>query len=102
VRRFEVLAFIVLGVATATPAHAAPASQQPVTSQQADCGKTAADALNAARAALAVKDTSHDREALACLIAAVSALNAGDLNAVRDPDMAQHMLAVPHNPGTTR
>jgi hypothetical protein len=73
VRRLCALVFILFGVAIAVPAHAA---SQPETPQQADCGKTAAEALIAARAALASSDTSKDRAALVCLIAAVTALDA--------------------------
>lgn len=74
------------------------ASSPGTPSLQPDCRKSIDDALKAARTALAADDAAHDHEALVCLLAAVSAVNAERLYALRGNGQV-HVLAVPKNSG---
>jgi hypothetical protein len=97
-RFFSAFVFVAL-VVVAMPAAAA---SQPAPSQQPECGKTVGDALSAARTALAANNPAEDRAALACLIAAVTMLDAGRFDAMRGPDNHKvlHAPVMPTGPGT--
>jgi hypothetical protein len=105
IRRVCFLALALLCAAAFSPAcGSAPQDTAPSRAaalSQPDCGASIDDALKAARAALVSKDAAHDHTALACLLAAMSALNAERLDVVRGNAGAQaHVLAVPKDSGT--
>lgn len=92
-QRFCACVFLLFSVAIAAPALAA---SQPATAQQIKCGKTAADALTAARAALASNNSGRERAALSCLIDAIAELDARE-RSFEQGKQNSGVLAVPQH-----
>lgn len=87
-----VLAFAFLQLPTS-----GAASAEPGATSSHSCGVTPREAIAAAEQALSEKSSDAERRALACLLAAVKALEAERLDALRGNDKAR-MLRVPRNP----
>jgi hypothetical protein len=99
-RGFFLLAILLLfdlGMPSAFAAVSSNASDQTASSATNRCGPTVADAVKQARLSLRSNDAGSERAALACLIEAVSQLNA---QAAKTPAADGHLvLSVPSYSG---